>query len=129
MRVKAFLCAESVILDVATNRVSCINILDGLASPQFPLLMPQLAAVGMFERDAGDADEHNCELTIHLNDVELARGPILVSFQDANLTRAMVSMNGLVFPQPGQLKMALVENDAEIATWVVNITQLEQILA
>ena len=126
MRLKLLVCGEAVILDASSNRASCINIFDGLVSPQFPIVIPQLAVLAAFDRDDGDLPEQNCELAIFLEDTELVRGPVLVNFQDLRLTRAIVTMHGLVIPQTGRLRVILNLDGGEIGNWIVEVTQSQQ---
>jgi hypothetical protein len=122
MQLRSIICADSVIVDANTNRLSCINIVDDMLIPQFPAFIPQFSVLCLLNKDSGDLDEDSCELQINIDDVQIARGPLLVGYQGLNSTRAIITLGGLVIPKPGILNVVLIKDEANLGTWSVSVS-------
>lgn len=122
IKTKLALCAEKVIREVGSNKISLINILETINSPGFPLFIPELACLFITERSQEDPNILSCTIRISLDGKELNRMPGKISYEDKLLNRFILRMNGLVIPKPGTLRISfLKENNREIGFWEIMV--------
>lgn len=128
MKLKTLLCAEHIIIDSQSGMLSCIGVMDSIVAPQFPVLIPRMAVMAILEKEDGDLDETTGNLTIAIGEHQLAQGPLLIGFQGMEGTRSIVSMGGVVIPQPGSLRAVLTHDEQEIGEWTVRVELAEQLV-
>lgn len=122
IKTKLALCAEKVIREVGSNKISLINILETINSPGFPLFIPELACLFITKRSQKDPNILSCTIRISLDGKELNRMPGKISYEDKLLNRFILRMNGLVIPKPGTLRISfLKENNREIGFWEIMV--------
>jgi hypothetical protein len=123
MKLSMILCCEISLLDARTNTVSCINLLEEINSPQFPVLMPQFSVVALFDREEGDDENDECEVIIKIGGQELVRAPIGIAFQSGRRHRSLVNLQGFVVPLPGQLLVSISKQSSELGIWEIPVIQ------
>jgi len=121
---KLMLFAENIIRDTQTNKISAINIIEELASPGFPLFMAGLNVLTFLEREKDDEQTINFLLKLRLNEDELAGLEVDADFQGKLRNRNIVTVSGLVLPNPGILKAVLFHNDKEFASHEVLVQKI-----
>lgn len=124
MKIILLACADSVLLDANTNRVSLINIHDEISSPQFPFLIPLFSVLAVTKKEDGEADEGACTIRISLGDQTVLVAPVLMNYQGAEIHRSMLGLHGLVITGPGTLRVQLLHNEEEIGVWQIPVKQL-----
>jgi hypothetical protein len=98
------LCAESVLLDQQTNNVSLINVVEEITPDEFPVVMPRVSWLFIFERDPSDDPQPPVAFVVRLGGRELLRVPVEVNFEDKMRNRAMLAMSGLPIASEGVLE-------------------------
>lgn len=99
-----FLCAEHTIRDAETNKVSAINILDGISAESFPALLPNLNVLMVLERDVEvDPDEFAGTFELLIGSQQLVSFPIKGTFTGKRRVRQFIGFGGLVLPAPGTI--------------------------
>ena len=115
---KLLLCAEDVIRDHDSNKISAINIHEGFIADGYPLLM-KFAMVAMFERDLNaDAARHKVRFEIQLGDTQLGGGAGEIDFEDKKRTRMFVKFPGIVVPTPGTMSVRLYLGEERIGEYL-----------
>ncbi len=116
-------CSESIVRDAETNNISVFNILEELASPEFPFFLPRFAAIFYLERDEHDPDVINASITITLNDKQIGHATGDNNFEGKTRTRLILAVQGLVIPEPGLLKAAVLVDDQELSSWSIIVQE------
>jgi len=122
--VKLALLATNSIIDSRTNAVSLIEIFEAVDTPAFPVLLPQLVAFFLLEREADDPNEMAAELVFTLDHEELYRFSGTINFGETMRTRNMFYFGGYVIPRPGVLRASLHANGAELGSCTVKASQV-----
>lgn len=125
--VKLAIAAESIVRDAETNTVSIFKVLEEIATPGFPLVIPTMMVVFVLERDSDDADPQNPALVIWSGGEETSRTSISVQFKGKPRTRAFVRLNGLTVPGPGDLKFALEIAGSEKGAWSIPVKLVDDV--
>lgn len=119
-------CAQSVVRDAETNRVSVFNVLEEIAAPEFPAFLPELATVLFLERRPSDPNEVECEFAFVLNGEELWRGNLLVHFDGKLRSRAFLVARGVGPLEPGRLTVTWYVAGKKTGSWDILINKREQ---
>jgi hypothetical protein len=126
VRILLFACAESAVIDQATNRVSVFNFLEEISSPIFPAAYPQLTIIIMSVRDDTEPSTFNYNLRVTLTGQEhpLLQGPLLIDFQSRHRARTLAQIAGMPVLNPGVLRFSIFDGESEIAFWETAVTQI-----
>jgi hypothetical protein len=117
MKLKLLICAENVIIDRTTHKLSLINIIDDLYSEGFPLLFPNFyICVGLTKLD-GEPDSCDITANISLDGEELFRSPLEIDFEGGRSARALAQLQSLVISKPGVLEIRVEHAGKEIGCW------------
>jgi len=110
-------------MDMETNRVSCINIIDSIEVRSFPTLIPNFNILCIFDKEKEDAMKNNCNINLNLNGQELMKKPIEVDFTNAEIGfRSMFEINNLLLPVNGELNVEITDKEsAKIANWHIKV--------
>jgi len=120
------ICAETIVTDITSNKLSIFNVIDEIALLQFPVAVPRISVLFGVQRENEDPEQVDGLLTFSRDEVELSRWPANINFGELPRSRLIYVINGLVIPGPGQFKFALVVQGAEIARWEFPVVQPEQ---
>jgi hypothetical protein len=120
-------CAESVVRDAETNAVSVFNIFEEIGAPAFPVIVPKLSVLFLFERAEGGPERVDSHLVFSLNETELARFPFDVDFQGKPRTRLIVTVGGAQIPEPGMFMVSVFWRDMQMGSWRMPVHQVEEI--
>lgn len=122
--VRSIIClvADSVIRDAETQLVSVFNILEGITSEGFPLVIPKLTFFSLWGRDEGDARQFTARFTINLDGTELKSLEVPINFSDKVRNRNFVAIHGLLIPRPGSIVFSLKIPEVEqMAQYIIEI--------
>jgi len=119
------ICGETVVTDIASNRISIFNVVDELTVAQFPAVFPRITVLFGLERENNDPEQLEGVMTLTQEDTEISRWPVNAAFGELPRMRLTLVVNGLVIPSPGIFKFALSVGDRELASWSFPVTQPE----
>ncbi len=102
--------SENAVVDSQDNSLSLINLLDDISSPTFPLFLPKISITSILEKEIETSDDFDCFINCKLNDSELHKIPLKVSFRGTPRSRSIIKINGFLIPSPGILKFELEHN-------------------
>lgn len=125
MKLLMLTCADSVVIDLHTNRASLFNLLDEIQSPVFPAILYSVSVFTLVTRDAGEADPQ-ATLRVTLNERTLLDAPMPIVFQDLLRLRGNLTIQGLVIAAPGTLRFEVRFGDALAGTWLVPVINVGQ---
>lgn len=126
MRSIIALAAEVVIRDAENNSISVFNILEGVVAEGFPMLVPRVAHLVLWEREAREGAVRQGRLSVHLDERQLFSQPLVIDFQQFFRSRTISIIQGLVIPGPGQLRFSLSIDDGPTAVYTVPISATAQ---
>jgi hypothetical protein len=118
------ICAEAVVRDAATNAVSVFNIIEEISSQTFPRALPKLSCLFLLHRDANDDPLYNGLVRIIDNGVETTAIPLEIDFKDKLVNRNIVVLGGLPISGPGELRVSLLVEGVERASWSIPVKQV-----
>jgi hypothetical protein len=105
---KYSLCAETIVVDKATNAISVINLFDDLIPEGYPFLFPKITFLVVIHKEASDKGVYDGTVKITINGKELFSASTKVDFLEKDLYRFIWGVGGLVIPEPGILKFELL---------------------
>jgi len=104
IKANSCLLCESVIRDADTNIFSIIAIMDTINSPTYPLFLHKLGGFVSLERDEGDPKEIDIEILLISGETKFFSAKMKIYFKEMKRTRAVVSLHGIIVPNPGPAK-------------------------
>lgn len=122
--IRPLLCvaAESVVRDTTSGSISVFNILESVSGAGFPLLIQKAAFLAVWERSSEDPQSYEARFAVTLAGTELLRQSVSVNFRDKIRNRTLLTVNGLVVPQPGKLTFSLTVSDEVVASYAIDVT-------
>ena len=117
--------ASRVILDSISNQVSIIDVFEGMKSQSFPIVIPSITFLFYLQREAGDPSAKELSLKCTVDGIENLKIPVNIDFQQGYTTRTIVSFDGFVVPKAGELKISLLDDDAELGVVSLPVDILE----
>jgi hypothetical protein len=126
LRARTGILAENVAVDRESGQTFVFNLIDNIASVQFPVFVRQVVFIALIERDAADPPDYNFDFSVELNGVAImGQQGQPVSFDPAGTAaRAMITIKGLVIPGPGRMALSLRNGPAIIAEYSVGVIAL-----
>ncbi|MBK7142473.1 MAG: hypothetical protein IPH75_10370 [bacterium] len=119
--VTSMMIAEQVIHDRDSNRISVINIFDGIAIDSSPLFLPQLTILTLIERSNDTVRAVDCSIDLRLDDDLIFTSPLHLEFGERGGTRSIVRLSGVVLPRPGTLKALFSHQGQVLSSYLVRI--------
>ncbi len=126
MRLRLLACAETALVDQATNRASVINLLEEVVTPTLPAVIWSVAVFTFWEREAAEADTH-ADLIVRLNQAPLVQTQLALTFQDKMRCRAVATLFGLPLTEPGTLVFEVLLDNQVVGTWPVPVIAPPQV--
>ena len=114
MKIQFALCAQTVTVDRASNRLSLINVIDLLPVSNFPHFIPGLAFVCLIESEDGDRNVKGF-LQFLSNDVLLGAAEVPIHFTENRLARIVLNLQGTPVTKPGPLRFRLTLPNGTVA--------------
>jgi hypothetical protein len=124
MKLGYFLCAEYIVLDSRTNNYSAFNILDRINSKTFPLLIPRLEILALFDKENHDPEHLKVDFMLNDNEEEISKDSINISFLGKDRSRTLFSIDSLAIKSPGFLKILIVCQNHELGAYKIAINQI-----
>lgn len=109
------------------DRISAIDLFDDVEAEGFPLFIPRMSLIWVIERDQNDPIDFNGQFIISLDNQELGKFPCAGSFAHLLVLRQIISIGGLVIPQPGRLKVVFNSSSVPDATYEFRISAKAQV--
>jgi hypothetical protein len=125
MRLLLLTCAETTVIDQATNRASLVNLFEEVVTPAFPIRVYSIMLFTMWEREPAEADTQ-AQITVRLNDRQLLQSPLALNFQQTMRCRAILTMLGLVLNEPGILVFEAALAEQIVGSWQVPVRSVPQ---
>lgn len=121
-----FIIAEEVSVDQQTNRLSLFNVLEQVASPNFPVRLLSALAVSLWMAEEGDDNcEFQCMLHIILPNGDKLNVPSNFTFPaHARRHRVLQRIQGIPLDGPGVLRFEIFLNGEYQASHVVDIEMM-----
>jgi hypothetical protein len=110
MRLVFMTCAQSSAVDSQTGRLSLFHLLEQVQATSFPTVL-SLTLVGMFAREAGEADDQFVKLKVDLEEKEIFESSVSFSFRGKLRSRVLMAINGLAIPSAGMLSFSFLSGD------------------
>jgi hypothetical protein len=123
MRCLLSLCAESVVVDQATNRASIFGLVDELSVQQFPTAVLRITPLFLIEREQDEPEQLEVVLVLALAGNEVFRAPLGGNFAGRQRLRLILSIQGLVLPTPGVFRASIWHADHELGGWEFPVIQ------
>jgi len=121
---KLLLCAQGVVRDAETGGISIYNIFEGIQVASFPFFIQQMDIFGLFTRIPEDDAQYDVSFRVALGDTELVTGNLLLDFGNKFRNRAVLHIQGLIVPQPGQMTVSAQHADTLLGTYELTVEQI-----
>jgi len=124
MRVLLFAVADDSLIDADRNALSLINILVDYAVSAFPVAIPRLTVVGIYERAVEEPNIVATRLRVTLNGQEVLDVPWASDFQLRQKLQSRATLQSIPIFGPGVLRFSVMLGDEELGYWNVNVLSL-----
>ena len=117
------LCAEGIIRDTETNRISVFQIFEHITPEGLPLLFTHFKILVFIDREDKDPSEIKFNLRINLNKEKLLEKAVSVNFHDKKRNRTIINVGGLTIGNPGILQASIWLDDKMLNEYKVIINE------
>jgi hypothetical protein len=122
MTCDTLLCAQNVVVDKNTDRVSIINLVEGVASTIFPFVLPLMAFIQLRRGSADESSQQTLTFKITNAGKEISSSPIQVDFIGNNLkNKTILNIEGVIVNSPGDLELSVNEGETPLKSYRVII--------
>ena len=98
-----------------TNALTIVDLLERIPVVGFPLVVPEITFITIWEREANDVDEQVGLFTLLLNDQKLMQQEVKFPFRNGHWARNQMVLQVLVIPAAGKLRGVLsMKNHPEV---------------
>ncbi|MCC7699072.1 hypothetical protein [Janthinobacterium sp. EB271-G4-7A] len=101
-----------------------IDIIEGFSSLTFPIVIPSVALIFHFSREAEDNTIQNGIVKYEIDDVVTFSTPVELDFQENLLTRLIIEIDGFLIPTNGKLKLSCCIDNILISEYKIPILKL-----
>jgi len=116
---RTFLVSDLAAVDKRTNTLSIFNIIGELNAESFPVIVPRLTVVMVFERKENEEEKQGVVLRIKQSGHKLFEAQITLDFQGKLVARSIVEIRALMVERSEPLVFQLLRNGRQIATYPV----------
>lgn len=120
MHLDFIVCAQSAVIDQATNNLSIHNIFEEIGAPIFPVAIT-MSVVAHLKKKKSEKENQALRLVFSLDNDQIGDQPINVAFQDKLVTRIIARIQPLVLQRPGILKVEIKQKNSSLGVWIVQI--------
>jgi hypothetical protein len=125
MEVVLMVCAQSAVIDQASNALSIFNIFQEINSPAFPFGIAGFTIATLLNLDEGETeDPTDVRIRINLGEAQIGDFPMVTQFQGRQSLRSILFLQGILLPAPGNLVVSLHHSGRQLASWVVAIRHI-----
>jgi len=121
---KFAMCADSVIIDRGTNQISVINIIEQLQSHGFPLAILKFVAVFYLTRENNDNPTPDVLLRVDAENTTNTF-PLDLNFGEKLKNRVVSTLEGVVMPGPGTLRVSLLIDGNSVGHWEFEVSLIQ----
>ena len=122
-RLEFFVVSEGISVDQFTNRLSLFNILEEVASPNFPFVLPSAVAVSLWMMEAGD-DERDLQCMLRVTMPNVAKIEFTTNFKTSGRRhRVIQTIQGVPLNEPGVLRFEVLLNGEHAASHEVDVSR------
>ena len=118
-------CAEHSLVDVRSNKITFINVYDGLAIAAFPAQIGPISTILLFRRSAGEPENIQGSVKFFIDDLQIFEGPYDADFQGSLDTRVVADLARMVIPKPGLFSARVFLGEHEVGSYKFIIDPLE----
>lgn len=122
MKLTRLLCAEHILIDRQTDRVSAINLLDTTRQGKYPAMLPYVGLLLLLERELGEPDQVQLSLVLAQGKERTDPQPLPIHFRGERTARSVVSIDGLILTEPGALDLICLQGHQELGRWTIHAT-------
>jgi hypothetical protein len=115
------ICAEAVIQEMETGNISIFNIIEEIVADGFPVFMQKVALFARLTRSLEDADNFQLRLRATMEQTQLGEWSIPAGFREKLTNNNIMRLRGLVVPEPGKIKFALLNGEVEIVSITISV--------
>lgn len=116
MKARTFLVSDLAVIDKRTNTLSIFNIIGEMTTESFPVVVPRLTVVMVFERKESEEEKPGVVLRIKQSGDKLFEAQVTVDFQGKLATRSILEIRALMVGKAEPLVFQLLRNGKQIAT-------------
>lgn len=113
--------AQGVIRDAETNNVSAFQILEQLNSAAFPIFFHEVGFIAFLKKDPDGGDVEPLKFSVKNNKDVIHEMEVEANYRGLGKTRIVVSISGLVIPNPGTLQFSLSSGEHIVSNYVVDV--------
>jgi hypothetical protein len=124
MKLKLIFCAQGLILDRGTNNYSAFNILDEIASPNFPANFPPLEWLTVFEKEYQEEEQPTITFRTALNGETIHETKRKINFEGKRRTRLHIRFDGMPVSNPGDLELIALYKDEVLGSYTVDVKNI-----
>lgn len=121
MRSTLCIAAGAVLHDTQTNGISLFNIIEEVSAGGFPMFLPQIGVLAIWERDAGDPENVDVTFFLRNNAHQLFTTALTLAFAAGTRNRSMLTIGQVVVQEPGRLTMEFRRGDDVVASYAVRV--------
>lgn len=126
MDVDLICCAETCLVDKRSNKVTLVNIYDGMAISGFPAAIGPFTTVLLFRRTAGEPEQVQGFVRFFIDDQMIFQGPYDADFQGSWDTRVVGELAQLIIPRPGLFSARVISNEQELGRYCFIIDPIQE---
>lgn len=121
MKVLMLACAETVIRDEDTDRLTLVNLIDAISTPAFPHLVGSFSIVAIYHINEGEPTDQLVTVRLENNGNLISEQNTHVYFGDLIGNRTITKVNGLVIGEPGRFSVSIHQEDVELGRWEIPV--------
>lgn len=121
MKCMYVLCAEEIIIDQQTNKLSTINHIEEIISPEFPIALAKFCIAIILTKEKNDPDNLTPTLKVSNGPHDLVTAPAHVSFVGASKARIIAQFEGFPLPVLAPVKIILSIDDNTIVERTIEV--------
>jgi hypothetical protein len=116
--------AQGVSIDRLTDRLTIFNIFERIASPRFPILVPEISFVTVLRREAVEPEVFDAVITIQLGQNVIGQANMHVDFQGQLMNRNISNFQTLPILTAGDLQFSFALPNGTPVRATVPVIQL-----
>ncbi len=119
---ECFVClaAKGVVRDAETNTISVFSILEQIGAVGFPFIFQELGVLALWRRSQEDPSSFDLVFSITNNNTRLGQETtVRIAFEQGTVHRSIITLQGVVVAEPGELRFSFSQNGAQVATYAI----------
>ena len=121
------LCADAIVSDKESNKVSVFNIFDDISAESFPAIHQKLVILCRLDREESDPKKIKVKLNAKLDEKIIIDQEVEIDFLDSLSNNLIITITPLVIEKPGKIKFQIYYNSTFLNENSVRIVPREVI--